>query len=94
MAVVWVRYTLLTAEMINWIDESPPHEQGGELCSKVDAFCLQLEDIMLEWKLEELLDAPDTTAKFCCLLADHISTYGAQLPLSWSNKAVSYAQLQ
>ena len=72
VAVVWVRYTLLTAEMINFIDNNASHDRDEVVAQKVDDFCLQLEALMVEFKLEALMNAKDTTTSFRCLLADHI----------------------
>ncbi|KAH9865699.1 hypothetical protein J1614_009286 [Plenodomus biglobosus] len=77
ISVVWIRYTHLTAETINWIDEHAPHEDIDELSRRVDALCLQLEDIMEEWSLERLVNASDTADDFRCLLSDHIMSINA-----------------
>ncbi|KAH9870510.1 hypothetical protein IAQ61_005986 [Plenodomus lingam] len=77
ITVVWIRYTNLTAETINWIDENAPHKDIDALSRRVDALCVQLEDIMKEWGYERLLNAPETTGDFRCLLADHIMTINA-----------------
>ncbi|KAF1841025.1 uncharacterized protein K460DRAFT_371020 [Cucurbitaria berberidis CBS 394.84] len=72
VTVVWVRYTLMTAEMINFIDNNASHNRDEVIAQKVDDFCLQLEELMAEFKLESLMDAKETTTNFRCLLADHI----------------------
>lgn len=77
ISVVWIRYTHLTAETINWIDEHAPHEDIDELSRRVDALCLQLEDIMEEWSLERLVNASETADDFRCLLSDHIMNINA-----------------
>jgi hypothetical protein len=74
ISVVWVRYTHLTVEMLNFIDSYSPDSLDGSLTHKVDEFCIQLEELMLEWKLEALMSAADTPVDHRCLLADHVST--------------------
>jgi hypothetical protein len=75
ISVVWVRYTHLTVEMLNFIDNYSPDSLDGSLTHKVDEFCIQLEQLMIEWKLEALMSAADTPVDYRCLLADHVSTY-------------------
>ncbi|KAF2856144.1 hypothetical protein T440DRAFT_99182 [Plenodomus tracheiphilus IPT5] len=77
IAVVWVRYTHLTAETINWIDNNAPHKDIDALVHKVDALCSKLEEIMEEWGLEQIVNAPDTADDFRCLVADHIMNINA-----------------
>ncbi|KAH7388650.1 hypothetical protein BKA66DRAFT_460438 [Pyrenochaeta sp. MPI-SDFR-AT-0127] len=72
VAVIWVRYTLMTAEMINFIDEDTSHDRDKVIADKVDEFCLQLEELMVEFKLEPLMNAKETQSEFRCLLADHV----------------------
>ncbi|CAO2650629.1 Nn.00g019210.m01.CDS01 [Neocucurbitaria sp. VM-36] len=72
VTVVWVRYTLMTAEMINFIDNNSSHDRNEIVAQRVDEFCLQLEALMVEFNLEPLMHANDTTNSFRCLLADHI----------------------
>jgi hypothetical protein len=74
MSVVWIRYTHLTVEMLNVFDETPQGDHD-HLAPKVDDFCLQLEGLMDEWKLDQLMDAEDTLNDYRCLIADHISMF-------------------
>jgi hypothetical protein len=72
LSVVWIRYTLLTAEMINQIDSCTNVEQDGVIQQKVDSFCTQLEDLLAEWKLESSLTDHTTTDVLRYLIADHV----------------------
>jgi hypothetical protein len=72
ISVVWIRYTLLTAEMINEIDSCMNIEQDAVIQQKVDSFCIQLEDLLSEWKLESTLTDHNTTDALRFLLADHV----------------------
>ncbi|KAI4641726.1 hypothetical protein J4E93_007824 [Alternaria ventricosa] len=71
ISVVWVRYTLLTVQAIGYIDEHPPHDRNS-CVQKADEACSQMEDLISEWRLEEVMNAKDTTDDVRCLLADHI----------------------
>ena len=72
IAVLWIRYTLMTAEMLNFIDNSASNDCDETIAQKVDAFCLQLEELMDEFGVEPLMNAKETKYSFRCLLADHI----------------------
>lgn len=72
ISVVWVRYTLLTVEAIGYIDENPPHDRNS-CVQKADEACSQMEDLISEWRLEEVMNGKETTDDVRCLLADHIS---------------------
>jgi hypothetical protein len=73
ISVVWVRYTLLTVELISYIDSRPPHDQYS--CSqKADEYCAQMEEIIVEWRLEELMNGKGAADDVRCLIADHVST--------------------
>lgn len=73
--VVWIRYTLLTVGILNWIDDHEPHQDVDALASKVDEFSLQMEALIREWDLVMLMQSEDTPNQLRNLLADHISTY-------------------
>jgi hypothetical protein len=73
MSVVWIRYTLLTVELISYVDSHPSHDHDSNLCQKADETCLHMEAIMDEWKLHELMDATETSDDVRCLVADHVS---------------------
>jgi len=59
--------------MLNYIDDDAPYDQSRDLPQRVKQYSHQLEELMTEWKLEELMHDPDTTNDLRCLLADHIS---------------------
>ncbi|KAH7080572.1 hypothetical protein BKA63DRAFT_591170 [Paraphoma chrysanthemicola] len=73
VAVVWIRYTLMTAEIVNEVDSFNGHDHGV-LEQKVDQFCTALEVLIMEWKLEETMRSEDTPEHLRYLLADHIMT--------------------
>ncbi|KAI8936434.1 hypothetical protein NX059_006841 [Plenodomus lindquistii] len=79
VAVVWIRYTHLVAETINWIDSNAPHKDIDALGRKVDTLCVQLEALMEEWSLEQLVNTADTPDKLRCLIADHIMSINANI---------------
>jgi hypothetical protein len=71
--VVWVRYTLLTAEIINDIDACTPQNQKGEIHRKVDDYCKSLEELVEEYKLESIMkNDPSEALRY--LVADHVMT--------------------
>jgi hypothetical protein len=59
--------------MLNFIDSYAPDSYDNTLARKVDECCVQLEELLVEWKLEALMSADDTPIDYRCLLADHIS---------------------
>ncbi|CAN9465621.1 unnamed protein product [Alternaria alternata] len=72
MSAVWIRYTLLTAEMISYVDSHQTPDQDETVSQKIDETCLQMEALMDEWKLHEMMNAADTSDEVRCLVADHI----------------------
>ena len=72
VVVVWVRCTLLTAEMLNFIDNNTLHDRDEVVAQKVDKFGLQLENLMDEFKLEPLMNSKETKSDLRCLIADNI----------------------
>jgi hypothetical protein len=74
MSVVWVRYTYLTVELLNFIDQDAPMHKENSLHDKIDDFCHQLEDLIVEWKLEDLMIDETSSHEYRCLVADHVST--------------------
>lgn len=74
IAVVFVRYTLMTAEMLNFIDKNASHDCDEIIAQKVDGFCHQLEELMAEFNIEAIMNAKETKTELCCLIADHIMT--------------------
>jgi hypothetical protein len=75
MSVMWVRFTLLTVELISYVDSRTSHDQDRSVAQKTDETCAQMEALMDEWKLHELMNAKDTSDDVRCLVADHISTW-------------------
>jgi hypothetical protein len=75
IGVVWVRYTLLAEELISYVEDHAADGQGDDLFRKADECCVQLENLMSEWKLEQLMNAEDTLDNHRCMIADHISTW-------------------
>jgi len=72
MSAVWIRYTLLTVEMISYVDSHQTPDQDETVSQKIDETCLQMEALMDEWKLHEMMNAADTSEEVRCLVADHI----------------------
>lgn len=72
VSVVWIRYTQMTAEMLNEIDNNLSHERDGGIQKKVDDFCIQLENLMAEWKMESIMRDDDMPQTLRYLIADHV----------------------
>ncbi|RDL40552.1 Uncharacterized protein BP5553_00531 [Venustampulla echinocandica] len=72
VSVVWIRYTLMTAEMLNEIDNDLSHERDGGIQHQVDDFCIQLENLMAEWKMESIMRDNDMPQTLRYLIADHV----------------------
>ncbi|KFY44994.1 hypothetical protein V494_01202 [Pseudogymnoascus sp. VKM F-4513 (FW-928)] len=70
--VVWVRYTQLTAEMLNEFDDNVSHERHGGIHQQVDDFCIKLENLMAEWRMESIIRDNDTPQTHRYLIADHV----------------------
>jgi hypothetical protein len=71
--VVWVRYTFMTAVIINDIDACTPENRSGEIYRKVDDYCMRLKEMVEEFKLESIMkDDPSETLRY--LVADHVMT--------------------
>jgi hypothetical protein len=69
--VVWVRYTLLTAEIINEIDECTALDQDEGIHQKVDEYCTRMEGLIEEWNLEKTMKE-DKSQDQRFLIADHV----------------------
>ena len=82
IGVVWVRYTLLAEESISHIDNRTADGQGDDLFQKVDEYCMRFEKLMVEWKLEQLLNAEDTLYDHRYMIADHISMWPGWLRIT------------
>jgi hypothetical protein len=73
MLVVWVRYTFMTAEIINEIDASTPEKPDKDIHRKVDEYCTNLVAMVEEFKLESTMkDDASETLRY--LVADHVMT--------------------
>lgn len=73
LSVVWTRYTHMTAVIMNEIDATPSPEQNAELHKKVDEYCMGLQELMHEWKMEDLM-AENVEDGLRFLVADHVMT--------------------
>lgn len=71
-SVVWIRYNIMTAEMMNYLDDRDSSQSDDVVAQKVDKLCLDLEELMAEFKMEEQMRAAETEHEMRCLLADHI----------------------
>lgn len=72
MFVVWTRYTLMTAEMLNEFDNNLSHERDSEIRQHVDDFCIKLENLIAEWKMESIIRDNDIPQTLRYLVADHV----------------------
>jgi hypothetical protein len=62
----------MTAELVNEIDTFSP-DQNVELHGKVDDYCMRLQVMMDEWKLESVMKE-DKSEDIRILVADHVMT--------------------
>lgn len=62
----------MTAEMMNYLDDRDSSQSDDVVAQKVDKLCLDLEELMAEFKMEEQMRAAETEHEMRCLLADHI----------------------
>lgn len=69
--VVWTRYTIMTAEILNAIDDCQTSERDEVIQGTVDTFCLGLESLMKEWNLESIMRDDSQTETLRYLVADH-----------------------
>ncbi|KAL5314041.1 hypothetical protein ACEPPN_018465 [Leptodophora sp. 'Broadleaf-Isolate-01'] len=70
-SVIWTRYTMMTAEILEEIDRAAiDHKE--DLVRKVDDFCVQLDRLIEEWNMEQLLRNESTSNTFRFGIADHI----------------------
>ncbi|KAL5351697.1 hypothetical protein ACLOAV_003557 [Pseudogymnoascus australis] len=72
LLVVWVRYTVMTAEMLNEVDNNHTHERDGGIQQQIDDFCIKLEDLIAEWKMESIIIDNDVPRTLRYLTADHV----------------------
>ncbi|KAF2032544.1 hypothetical protein EK21DRAFT_98927 [Setomelanomma holmii] len=71
IVVVWTRYTLMTAEMVNEIDHCTIDE-NDLVEHKANHFCTQLEELLAEWRLESLMRSDSISVSLRYLIADHV----------------------
>ena len=79
VVVVWVRYILLTAEAVDLIDKTHPGNRDSNFNQKIDDYCKQLEDVLLDWKLEAEMRSAETPIKHRVLMADHVMNLYAMI---------------
>jgi hypothetical protein len=79
VSVVWVRYVLLTAEMINAIDDAVVQDSTNDLEGEVEIFCLKLENLMGEWNMEDTMHDISRDEALRWLIADHVMTIYATI---------------
>ncbi|KAL6155517.1 hypothetical protein ACJQWK_05167 [Exserohilum turcicum] len=72
IGVVWIRYTFLTDELISYVDSHASFSSPEDLFQKTDECCRKLEELIAEWRLEQLMNDTDTLDDHRCMLADHI----------------------
>lgn len=70
--VVWVQYTVIAAETINFIDKTPIESRDETFHQTIDESCAKLEALMLDWRLETVLFTDHTIPKTRAVMADHI----------------------
>lgn len=61
----------MTAEMLNEFDKNVSHERDG-IQQKVDDFCMKLENMIAEWKMESIIRDNDVPETLRYLIADHV----------------------
>jgi hypothetical protein len=71
LSVVWIRYTSMTAEILNEIDAATSLDQNEDIQRKVDDYCKGLQLMMDEWKLETIMKE-DESEPLRYLIADHV----------------------
>jgi hypothetical protein len=81
ICVIWIRYTVITAETIALIDttlfaQNTPnpdsHTATSMLSQDVETACLRLEALITEFEIERHMKAATTPYPIRCLLADHL----------------------
>lgn len=70
--VVWIRYTILTVEMIEFLDKYDLKNCVESIQGKVNGFCMQLEELVAEWDMETRMKDPLLPHLLRCFIADHI----------------------
>jgi hypothetical protein len=77
--VVWLRFTIMTAEIFNVLDNCPPESRGPDILRQVDDYCSQLEELIHEWDLMSQLKAPQQNPIMSWLFADHVMNIYASI---------------
>lgn len=72
--VVWIRYTVMTAEILNAIDDYLPGTHCEDIQHQVDRFCATMEDLVSEWNLRSMMTDTSKGIVLRYLVADHVST--------------------
>lgn len=73
LAVVWLRYTVMTAEILNAIDDAATHPEQHNITRQLDDYSSGLQELMEEWKLESIMQT-DPSEALRYLIADHVMT--------------------
>ncbi|PVI00138.1 hypothetical protein DM02DRAFT_563555 [Periconia macrospinosa] len=79
VVVVWVRYTLLAAEAVDFIDKTLPENRDANFYQKIDKYCTSLEDVLIDWKVEAEMKSAETPTKHRVLMADHVMNVYAMI---------------
>jgi len=69
---VWVQYTLITAEAINFIDNTPVGSRDEAYAIRVEGFCTRLAALLEEWKIEAATHEENISTRCRFVMADHI----------------------
>jgi hypothetical protein len=80
ICVIWIRYTVITAETIALIDTTlsaqdashPDPRTTSTLSQDVETACLNLETLITEFEIERHMKAANTPDPVRCLFADHL----------------------
>lgn len=71
VVVFWIRYTSMTADMINKIDEHIS-EDRADIEHQVDVFCHDLEALIADFNVESIITSKKHSQNTRFLVADHI----------------------
>ncbi|CAI6336235.1 unnamed protein product [Periconia digitata] len=69
--VVWVRYTLITAEAVNYVDSIATDDRNATFYQTVDEYCMKIEHLMKDWRMEAEMKAITTPQRHRAIMADH-----------------------
>ncbi|KAF2257930.1 hypothetical protein CC78DRAFT_549523 [Lojkania enalia] len=70
--VIWIQLTILTVEMVDFLDSVTQEERGEGFYDRVDRFCLETEELLKEWDLEILMKSENESIKMRFLYGDHV----------------------